>query len=135
MRTSNLATLFWLCITCVAVNVVRAEPGDAAAGSAPAAGPPRIVFNSTSYDFGRVKAGDPVEHSYVFTNTGTALLRITEVDPQCGCTTAKPWSREVAPGQVGQIPVQFRTSGFNGSVRKTVTVTCSDPARPKTVLE
>jgi hypothetical protein len=98
-------------------------------------GRPRIQFNATAYDFGRVKAGDPVEHTYTFTNIGTGLLRITEVNPQCGCTTAKPWSREVQPGQTGQIPVQFKSDGFFGSVRKTVSIRCNDTSQPTTVLE
>jgi hypothetical protein len=48
------------------------------------------------------------------------------VRPQCGCTTASPWDRQVQPGQTGKIPIQFNPGNFNGTVAKTITVTCND---------
>jgi len=37
---------------------------------------PIIKFESSVFDFGRVRAGTPVQHDFVFTNTGNGTLEI-----------------------------------------------------------
>jgi hypothetical protein len=37
---------------------------------------PAIKFDSLVFDFGRVRAGTPVQHDFVFTNTGNGALEI-----------------------------------------------------------
>ena len=37
---------------------------------------PIIKFDSAVFDFGRVRAGMPVKHDFVFTNTGNGALEI-----------------------------------------------------------
>ena len=86
---------------------------------------PKIQFATPVYDFGRVKAGEPVKYTYVFTNTGDGLLIINSVQPQCGCTATGEWTRQVEPGKTGNIPIQFNTAGYNGPVVKQVTVNCN----------
>jgi len=95
---------------------------------------PRIQFAATEFDFGKLKAGDVIKHAFVFTNTGTATLEITDVRPSCGCTTAGSYDRQVAPGQTGSIPLQFNSTGFNGELGKVVTVICNDPAQSSLIL-
>src|SRR4051812_28927654 len=84
----------------------QAVPVPATAEAAkPSTGEPKIQFAAREYDFGKVKAGDPVKYSYVFTNTGNAVLEVTHVQPSCGCTTAGDWTHKVEPGQTGTIPI------------------------------
>jgi hypothetical protein len=104
------------------------------AGTTAGTSGPRIQFAELAYDFGRIDVGAVVKHDFVFTNTGTALLEIREVRPGCGCTTAGAWDRQVAPGQSGRIPLQFNSAGFSGSVAKSATVACNDPAQPNVAL-
>ena len=85
------------------------------------------------YDFGRVKAGEPVKYTYVFTNTGDRLLIINAVQPGCGCTTAGDWTKQVEPGKTGSIPIQFNTADYNGMVVKQMTVTCNVTNQPTVV--
>ena len=94
-----------------------------------------IEFALTNYDFGKVKAGELVKYTFIFTNTGTSMLEISEVRPSCGCTTAGEWTRKAEPGQSGLIPVQFDSVKFNGTVHKTVTVSSNDKHRPSIVLQ
>lgn len=96
---------------------------------------PKIQFATPVYDFGRVRAGEPARHTYVFTNTGDALLIIKNVQPQCGCTTAGSWTKEVEPGQTGSIPIQFNTAGYNGPVFKQITVNCNVTNQPAIFLQ
>lgn len=99
-----------------------------------AAEAPKIEFQSTTYDFGKIKQGEVSRHDYVFTNTGNATLEILAVKPGCGCTTAGEWDKKVEPGKTGSIPLQFNSTGFGGSVSKSATVTCNDPAKSNVVL-
>ena len=108
--------------------------GTAVAGAQPTSSPPATVTTSTNsagakiqfatpvYDFGRMRAGEPIKYTFVFTNTGCGLLVINSVQPQCGCTTAGEWTRQVEPGNTGSIPIQVNTLGYNGPVIKQVTV-------------
>ena len=91
---------------------------------------PKIQFATPVYDFGRIKSGEPVKHTYVFTNTGDRLLIIKSVQPGCGCTTVGEWTKQAEPGQTGSIPIQFNTSGYNGPVTKHADghLQCHEPA-------
>jgi hypothetical protein len=108
-------------------------PATAPAGT-PAGG--QIQFATPVYDFGKVKSGDPVKYTYVFTNTGCGTLEVTHVQPQCGCTTAGEWTRKVDPGQTGLVPIQFNSGNYpSGPVTKMITVMSSDSNHPQTVLQ
>jgi hypothetical protein len=96
---------------------------------------PKIQFADPIYDFGRIRAGDIVKYSYIFTNIGNQVLEVTAVQPGCGCTTAGEWTKKVEPGQVGQVPIQFNSHNFNGQVAKTISVRCNDPAQANLVLQ
>ena len=96
---------------------------------------PKIQFATSLYDFGRVQSGSPVKYTYVFTNTGDALLVLNSVKPQCGCTTAGIWTKQVEPGKTGVIPIQFNSGGYNGGVLKQVTVTCNVTNQPMLSLQ
>ena len=113
---------------------VSTNPAPAPAPATNAVGP-KIKFANSIYDFGKVKSGEPVKYTYVFTNTGDELLEIKNVQPQCGCTAANDWTRKVEPGQTGTISIQFNSANYNGNVLKNVTVTCNDRTQPNTVLQ
>lgn len=96
---------------------------------------PRIKFAEPIFDFGRVKAGEVVKHTYAFTNIGDQVLEIHNVQPSCGCTPLGEWSRRVEPGQTGSIAVQFNSANFNGAVFKTISVACNDKTQPSHILQ
>jgi hypothetical protein len=76
-----------------------------------------------------------VKYDYVFTNTGNAMLTISEVKVSCGCTTAGTWQRQVEPGKTGSIPIQFNSVNLSGPIIKTVTVACNDSNQPMVTLQ
>jgi hypothetical protein len=90
---------------------------------------PHIQFSEVVHDFGKVKSSDALRHDFIVTNTGTAVLEITDVKPGCGCTTAGTWDKQIQPGQTGKIPLQLNPASFSGLVTKPITVTCNDPAQ------
>lgn len=81
-----------------------------------------VNWGETNHDFGNIKSGEVVKHTYRFTNTGDQPLKLTRVKASCGCTTPS-WSKEaIAPGEEGFIEVAFNTRGKSGPQRKTVVV-------------
>ena len=122
-------------------QILSAQQAPAPAAPAPTAPAtigaigPKIQFQTPVYDFGKVKSGEPVKYTFIFTNTGDELLILTNVQPSCGCTTAGDWSRQVEPGKTGTIPVQFNSANYGGQVLKTVTVTSNDKTQPSVGLQ
>lgn len=102
--------------------------------AAEAATSPRIRFDKTTHDFGEVKRGEVAKPTFYFTNTGPGTLKVLDVKPGCGCTTAGTWDKEVPAGGTGAIPLQFNSAGFSGNISKAVTVTFEDPEQPVVVL-
>lgn len=77
-----------------------------------------IALSENSFDFGKVKKGDKVEHVYEVTNTGTNPLVISEVKPGCGCTVPDFTKEPILPGKKGKITLHFDSSSFDGNVSK-----------------
>jgi hypothetical protein len=106
-----------------------------AVASAAVGSGPKIQFGDPVHDFGRIKSGEMVKHTYVFTNVGGAILQVTNVKGSCGCTTAGEWTRQVEPGKSGNIPIQFNSAGFSGQVGKSIAVACNDTNQPTVELK
>ncbi|MCB9858276.1 MAG: DUF1573 domain-containing protein [Phycisphaerales bacterium] len=94
---------------------------------------PAIKFDEPNYDFGRIRAGEDVTHTYYFTNTGNGPLEILRVKPSCGCTTAGEHTKVVQPGETGQIPIKLSTKKGGNTISKTVTVTTNIPGADGTI--
>ncbi|MCA5005846.1 DUF1573 domain-containing protein [Sphingobacterium bovistauri] len=83
----------------------------------------KIAFVSDVFDFGTVKEGEIVEHTFKFTNEGTEPVILAQVSASCGCTTPDYTSEPVLPGKAGKINVSFNSAGQVGVQQKIVTVT------------
>jgi hypothetical protein len=77
-----------------------------------------IALSESSFDFGKIKKGNKVEHVYEVTNTGTNPLVISEVKPGCGCTVPDFTKEPILPGKKGKITLYFDSSSFDGNVQK-----------------
>ena len=95
-----------------------------------------IQYKETEYDFGTVKDGAIVEHTFTFKNTGSVPLIIQNASATCGCTVPKKPEKPIAPGETGEIQVRFDSSNKPGVQNKTVTVTANtDPAITRLVIK
>ena len=82
----------------------------------------KMSFDKTFHDFGQISQGTPQQTVFTFTNTGDAPLIITDATSSCGCTIPDyPKNTPIAPGQQGQMVVNFNGSGQN-QVTKTINV-------------
>ena len=127
MNTMMKGLVLGFCALTIGTAMVGAQPASpppaaadpaAADPAVPSAAGPKIVFATKLYDFGRARAGELAKCTYVFTNMGDQMLILTNVQPQCGCTAAGDWTRQVEPGKTGSIPIQFNTANYNGPVFK-----------------
>ena len=117
------------------LSATTTTAGTTAVAAAVGVSGPKMQFATPIYDFGKVKSGELVKYTYVFTNVGGATLQVSNVQVTCGCTTAGEWTRRVDPGQTGSIPIQFNTVGYGGAVGKSITVTCNDTNQAAVVLQ
>ena len=103
-----------------------AQPSSVTAENQVPSGPTTtMVFEQTDFDFGSVKEGEKVKHTYKFKNTGNEPLIISTAKGSCGCTVPKWPSEPIAPGGSGQIDVEFDSKGKPGKQAKRVTVTAN----------
>jgi len=95
---------------------------------------PKLVLQQNSFDFGDIKQGEIVSHTFVLTNSGGDLLKITNVQASCGCTAASPEKSELAPGESTDLTVKFNSTGRMGKQLKTVKIFTNDPESPEMTL-
>ena len=105
-----------------------AQPGNNAAAAenqVPTGPTTTVVYEHTDFDFGSVKEGEKVKHTFKFKNTGSEPLIISNAKGSCGCTVPKWPSEPIAPGATSQIDVEFDSKGKPGKQTKRVTVTAN----------
>lgn len=81
-----------------------------------------LALSEPSFDFGKIKKGDVVEHVYEVTNTGKNPLIISSVQPTCGCTVPDYTKEPILPNQKGKITLKFNSANFDGVVHKSAEV-------------
>ncbi|HIC8756802.1 DUF1573 domain-containing protein [Elizabethkingia anophelis] len=77
-----------------------------------------LAISENNFNFGDVKKGDHVEHTYTVTNTGDKPLVISTVKPGCGCTAPDYTKDPILPGQKGKVTLKFDSSSFEGLQNK-----------------
>jgi len=82
---------------------------------------PKIVFNKTTHDFGKLIQFASAFCEFRFYNKGRTPLIVSEVTASCGCTVPS-WSKTpIMPGDSGIIKVIYLTAE-TGAIDKMVTV-------------
>lgn len=92
---------------------------------APAAQPvlgPSIEFKEDKHDFGQIKQGDRVEHTFIFRNNGTMPLVISKVRTTCGCTATDYPTAPIMPGEKATLSARFDSAGKTGAQNKVITI-------------
>jgi hypothetical protein len=100
----------------------------------PAGAYPKFTFDQEEHNFGQIRDGDVVSHTFRFTNTGEAPLIISKATAACGCTVPQ-WPQQPIPaGGSGEIQVQFDSSNKPGMQNKVVTITANTESKVKKLL-
>ena len=100
----------------------------------PAGAYPKFTFDQEEHNFGQIRDGDIVSHTFRFTNSGEAPLIISKATAACGCTVPQ-WPKQPIPvGGSGEIQVQFDSSNKPGMQNKVVTITANTESKVKKLL-
>jgi hypothetical protein len=95
---------------------------------------PVVNYDAETFDFGDIKPGSKVEHTFMLKNIGKRDLIIRDVKSSCGCTAVSPSKNMVAAGESVPLKVAFDSTGKSGRQNKTITVITNDPKNPTTIL-
>jgi hypothetical protein len=83
---------------------------------------PKMDFEIEWHDFGNVSEGNNVFYDFIFTNTGTQPLIISNVDAGCSCTVPE-WPKEpIMPGKTGVIKVSYNSKDRSGVFNKAIRI-------------
>lgn len=91
---------------------------------------PAIYVVLPVYDFGSVFEGIAAAHTFMIKNTGDEVLEISGISASCGCTTAELATTSIEPGESVALDVLVNTTGFGGTISKSITVYSNDPETP-----
>ncbi len=90
------------------------------------------LIDSVTFNFGNVKPGDTVTHTFHFKNIGKIPLIISSATATCGCTVASYNKRPIIPGQADSIIAVFTSNKESmGFQNKVVTVNYNSSNSPK----
>lgn len=89
---------------------------------------PKLTVDEIEHNFGKVKEGEEVSHTFKIKNEGAAELIIHNVSPACGCT-ASDFPRKLAPGEEGKITLVVKTAGMKGKNERSADVISNDTAQ------
>lgn len=95
---------------------------------------PVVSFDGDSFDFGDMKQGDKVEHTFNLKNNGKRDLIIRNVRTTCGCTAVTPAKTVIPAGESVPLKVVFDSTGKRGRQSKSITVITNDPKNPNSTL-
>ena len=82
----------------------------------------KVELAESAFDFGQIKEGAQVKHSFVLKNTGDAPVILSKVTASCGCTQPEFSKSPILPGGTSDIQVTFNSEGQVGKQQKIITI-------------
>ena len=100
-----------------------------------ATGPhPKVVVDESTFDFGRMVLGGSDRHTFLIKNEGEAVLQLSEPQMTCQCTVAKAAPETIAPGETGEITLEWKPTSATDTFNKGATIRTNDPDTPEITL-
>lgn len=111
------------------------EQGAAVPAAAPLTGAPSVTVDKEEFDFGMVDpANGTVNTTFTVTNTGDAVLVLSDISTSCGCTSATLDKESLQPGERATLTVFFDPNVHEepkDRFSRTVFIETNDPAMPE----
>ena len=93
------------------------------------------VVGGNNYDWGTSYPKDsPLKTKIKITNVGNDILKIYDVKPGCGCTTAPLDKNELKQGEEATLDVSLNISSYSGNITKSIRITSNDPVNKDTYI-
>ncbi|MEX0966909.1 MAG: DUF1573 domain-containing protein [Bacteroidia bacterium] len=77
-----------------------------------------IEFDTQSYDFGHVEAGNYPGYRFVFVNNSSKRVSVTGFGRVCNLTVPAYSQEPIEPGESGFVKIVLNPRDLNGSIRK-----------------
>ncbi len=94
---------------------------------------PDVEFEKDIHDFGTLTQGGNASTEFMFTNTGSEPLIISNARGSCGCTVPSWPKQPIKPGETSSIKVKYDSNRI-GPINKSVTITSNAGNEPTKVL-
>ena len=88
---------------------------------------PHIKFDKLVHDFCDIAPDSVNTCTFAFTNTGASTLQITQTKGTCKCTVPDLKKKDYAPGESGELSVQFHAPTYQGATSQHIMVSSNDP--------
>jgi uncharacterized membrane protein YphA (DoxX/SURF4 family) len=116
----TLAALLLVAVCSWATIQVATVAQDSPRTSSSAA--PPLVFDPPLLDLGSIPAGKTVEHMVTYRNAGSQPLEIVWVSSTCRCTVPQPGKRRLAPGESGELRVQYHANPSRRGLQQRIKI-------------
>ena len=83
-----------------------------------------------TWDFGQVKQGEILKHSFIFKNDSNKTIYIEDVNTSCGCTASDIEDETLKPKASAPLNVTFKTKGYRGPVTQFIYVHTDNKDNP-----
>ena len=93
-----------------------------------------LFLPENQFNFGQVKEGTTVSHTFELVNKGSDILEIKDVRTSCGCTAALVSSPTLKPGEKGTLKVDLDTKGRQGKMSRTISIVSNDSEQSTKVI-
>ncbi|MCA9319378.1 MAG: DUF1573 domain-containing protein, partial [Planctomycetes bacterium] len=93
-----------------------------------------LLVESLEFDLGSINETQKQTAVFRLTPSGDRHVHIVNVEKTCGCAIPKINTRELGPGEVCEIRVDFDPNGHPGKFRKAVVVTTDRPEKARVDL-
>lgn len=93
-----------------------------------------LFLPENQFNFGQVKEGTTVSHTFELVNKGSDILEIKDVRTSCGCTAALVSSSTLKPGEKGTLKVDLDTKGRQGKMSRTISIVSNDSEQSTKVI-
>lgn len=94
-----------------------------------------IMKDPNFYDFGSVKEGAVIKHTFMLKNNESEPINIKEVNTSCACTTPTVGAKTVMPGKEVPIEIAFDTKGYRGDRKRQLFVHTDSKKNALTIFE
>lgn len=75
-----------------------------------------------TWDFGKVKEGTLLRHTFIFKNESEKNLTIQNITTSCGCTASEAKKKNLMPQESTAIEVSFNSQGYSGITQQFIYV-------------
>lgn len=95
---------------------------------------PKIMLNTPSFQFEKVKPGTLLEKSFEIVNKGKEKLQIRTIKSNCECVTYDINKKSIKSGKKATMKVMFDTTGMVGSQYKSIVIYSNDPEKSSQII-